>query len=364
MNELADELFSNTYAEARERFLVAAKERGATLDGHAIAARSLTGEELTIDTAYIGPDSPQSVLAISSGLHGVEGFAGSAIQHQLLRDQLAELELDASCGVLLVHALNPFGFAETRRVNENNVDLNRNFVSHPEGHVANPGYEELYGAVNPVRMDDDEEAKSRAALGAFAKAHGARALQDALSVGQYVHPEGVQFGGQEPQESNLWLRGAAQTLTRSAPRIVWLDVHTGLGPYGEVEMIMESPDDSPDFLRARSCWGDSVRSLGGGDSVSSAVHGSVMVGLAEVLPECDLTVVGVEFGTYDPARVFAGMRADNWLHQRGELGSERGVEIKKELLEVFRPEDRGWGVRVLEVGARVVAAGMSRGSMG
>ncbi len=37
-------------------------------------------------------------------------------------------------GALLIHALNPYGFAWTRRVTEDNVDLNRNFVDHDKGY--------------------------------------------------------------------------------------------------------------------------------------------------------------------------------------------------------------------------------------
>lgn len=190
----------------------------------------------------------------------------------------------------------------------------------------------------------------------FAKTHGFPELQAALTVGQYIHPEGVQFGGQKPEESNRWLRDAAKRATRGAPRVVWLDVHTGLGPFGEVEMIMESPTDARDFVRARACWGDCVRSIRSADSVSSAVHGSIMVGLAEALPDCDLMVVGAEFGTYDPARVFQAMRADNWLHHHGDLDSEQGVAIKRELLAVFRPEDPKWGSRILDVAAGLITA--------
>lgn len=346
---------SDSYVQARERFLTAARSRGAEIDGFAMAARSLKGDELSIDTAYLGPDSPRSVLVVSSGIHGAEGFAGSAIQHRLLRDQLSEVEMSGDCGLLLIHGLNPYGFSELRRVNESNVDLNRNFVAHPEGHVANTGYEELYEAINPTRIDDDrEEEKQRGALLAFAQANGFPALQTALSVGQYVHPEGVQFGGQKPEESNQWVRATAKRATHGAPRVVWLDVHTGLGPFGEVEMIMESADESPDVVRARAWWGDSVRSMQSDESVTSAVHGSIMTGLAEALPDCDLIVVGAEFGTYDPARIFQAMRADNWLHQHGDLDSELGVAIKKEILEVFRPEGARWSACLLEVGADLI----------
>lgn len=351
----SQEHVSDSFAQARDRFLAAAEVRGARVEGHAIAARSLTGDELAIDTAYLGPDSPRSVLAISSGLHGAEGFAGSAIQHRLLRDQLSELALSPDCGLLLIHGLNPYGFSAVRRVNECNVDLNRNFLAHPEGHVANPGYEQLYDAINPVQIDDEAgEAKSRGALLAFAKTHGFPELQAALSVGQYSHPEGVQFGGEKPEESNTWLRTNVLHATRNAPQVVWLDVHTGLGDYGEVEMIMESPTDSPVFVRARAWWGDCVRSVHSDDSVSPVVHGSIMAGLAEALPNCDLTVVGAEFGTHDPVRVFQAMRADNWLHQHGDLDSDRGLAIKRELLEVFRPQDPKWGSQILETGASLI----------
>jgi hypothetical protein len=130
--------FSQGYREARDRFLRAAEARGARLQGRPIAARGARGEELSVDTAYLGPDQPQRLLAISSGIHGVEGFAGSAIQHQLLAEQWDGLDLPGDTGLLLVHAVNPYGFAELRRVNENNVDLNRNFLGHPDEHAANP----------------------------------------------------------------------------------------------------------------------------------------------------------------------------------------------------------------------------------
>ena len=34
--------------------------------------------------------------------------------------------------IVLIHALNPYGFKTNRRVNEDNIDLNRNFLSEEE----------------------------------------------------------------------------------------------------------------------------------------------------------------------------------------------------------------------------------------
>src|SRR5215510_13293421 len=88
-------------------------------------AKGPAGESLGIDIAWIGSRQPKNVLVHSSGLHGVEGFAGSAIHLQFL-NALPTLAPDTA--ILLVHILNPFGMAWLRRVNENNVDLNRNFI--------------------------------------------------------------------------------------------------------------------------------------------------------------------------------------------------------------------------------------------
>ncbi len=346
--------FSTDYFQARERFRSASEARGAAVESHVLAARSSQGDELSLDVAYLGPDSPERVIALSSGLHGVEGFAGSAIQHRFLSEQLEDFPLPAGCGVLVLHALNPFGFSSLRRVNENNVDLNRNFLQHPGGHSANPGYEELYDAINPLTLEEEVDAEQRAKLFAYAEKHGFPALQAALSVGQYLHPEGVQFGGSQPEESNRLVREIALEATRGASRVGWIDFHTGLGPWGEVEMILESAPEAPDFVRAKAWWGDRARSTLTGESVSAALQGTIEHGLAEALPDVQLTAAAAEFGTHDPVRVFTAMRADNWLHRCGELDSEQGRAIKSELLEVFRPDAREWETRVLELGGLLV----------
>src|SRR5215471_211462 len=117
--------FSPDYFTARTRFREAAKKTGARFETLPLDVRGSGGEELGIDIAWFGAENPRRVLLHSSGLHGVEGFAGSAIQLQLL-NELPALAKDAA--VILVHILNPYGMSWLRRANENNVDLNRNFL--------------------------------------------------------------------------------------------------------------------------------------------------------------------------------------------------------------------------------------------
>jgi predicted deacylase len=131
--------FSPDYATARSRFIEAVERAHGKLYSLPIQATRPKGERLTIDIAWFGSDNPRRVFVHSSGLHGVEGFAGSAIQLQWLAEGIQALPEDGA--ILIIHVLNPYGMASLRRFNENNVDLNRNFQGPYEG--APPGYEKL-----------------------------------------------------------------------------------------------------------------------------------------------------------------------------------------------------------------------------
>ena len=82
-----------------------------------------------MDVACLGPGQSRAVLVLTSGTHGVEGFCGSGCQVSLLEDSrfLRQIER-AGIALLMIHAVNPYGFSHLRRVNEDNVDLNRNFI--------------------------------------------------------------------------------------------------------------------------------------------------------------------------------------------------------------------------------------------
>jgi predicted deacylase len=121
--------FSPDYITARERFRAASSSFGYQHTAYPIDQISPTGEALTIDVSISNSPSPSSVVVISSGLHGVEGFLGSAIQLAFLeKHRIITSSLSSDIKVVLIHALNPYGFAWRRRWNEDNIDLNRNFL--------------------------------------------------------------------------------------------------------------------------------------------------------------------------------------------------------------------------------------------
>ena len=122
-------LFSSDYSEARVKFLAACDAASVPVEHFRNPETGPNGEPLYTDVAVLGPNDAERVLLLCSGTHGVEGFAGSAIQTGLLSEEITA-RLPDGVRLVMIHALNPFGFAHLRRVNEDNVDLNRNFVDH------------------------------------------------------------------------------------------------------------------------------------------------------------------------------------------------------------------------------------------
>ena len=208
--------FSSTYLQARENFLAAAEAAGAELDSFVKPVKGAEGEDLFTDVALLGPESARTVLTICSGTHGVEGFCGSAIQTGLLRDGIAG-RLPADVRVVMIHALNPYGFSHFRRFNEDNVDLNRNFIDHRQPHAKNPAYDALYGAINPradSRLQRDV-AFLRLLLQRTLK--GKRKLKVAITQGQHTHPAGLFFGGTCETWSNQTLRRICERYFKELP---------------------------------------------------------------------------------------------------------------------------------------------------
>ena len=143
-------LYSPNYAAARCRFRDLALAANACLEQYPVNIQGREQGSLTIDVAIIGCPNPSWSVVLSSGIHGIEGFFGSALQCAWL-EQVAASKLTPEDGnIVLIHAVNPYGFDSLRRTNEHNVDLNRNFLMSDEDyHGAPDGHETLNGFLNP-----------------------------------------------------------------------------------------------------------------------------------------------------------------------------------------------------------------------
>jgi hypothetical protein len=328
-----------SYRESRARFLDAARAAGAVIDTWPHPMTGIDDEELAVDVAVVGPSDATAVLLVVSGTHGVEGFTGSALQHHWLTAPAAEPP--AGVRVVLLHAFNPYGFSWVRRVNEDNVDLNRNFVDWEHPPPANEDYGGIAHLLVPDQWDDDTQQSTTLQLLAYAEQVGFARLQEIVSAGQYTHPTGIFHGGSGPVWSHRWLRAHLPELVGGATTLVIVDLHTGLGPWGHGELISHEGRDDPGYQRGSTWWGD-VRSMRDGESVSANLTGDWLAAAGSMVPGVEVTAVALEYGTVDTISVLQALRADAVLHASGAARNDGADAVRAQVRAAFADDDPAW----------------------
>ncbi len=340
------EYFGSSYESARSLFHQAVvRSRAALVSYELPGQRGPRGESLTIDVARLGAERAECVLLIISGTHGVEGFCGSGCQVGFLTDRLYEA-LPPDGAVLLVHALNPYGFAWLRRVNEDGVDLNRNFVDFRQALPSSSAYEALHPWLVPASWHGPEREAADAALRPFLQPQRLREFQGVLTAGQYTRPTGLFYGGERPSWSAERLAEILRReLPASARRVAVLDLHTGLGPpaYGEPAAITETPAE---LARCRRWYGAEVKDVMADESVSAAIRGSVASGVRATLPDREITYLGLEFGTRPMLEVLAALRADHCLSSQAGADPSELQQARRQMRDAFYRESSPWQAAV------------------
>jgi hypothetical protein len=345
--------FSDDYQAARRKFLAACEAAGAGVESHRNQHAGPDGAPLFTDVGTIGAPDARAALVLGSGTHGVEGFAGSGIQTGLLSDGLGS-RVPRGVRVMMIHAINPYGFAHLRRVNEDNVDLNRNFVDHSSPHPANDEYGRLAHAIAPASQSSLARLAASCQIASYRFLRGKRALQAAVSRGQYSHEQGLFYGGRFETWSNRTLRSIIQGSLQGMDRLAFVDFHTGLGAYGQGELILNEVKTSSVYDRAVTWWGERVKSTKEGESVSVDLEGTLKLAISRMLPDVEITGGSLEFGTYPPMEVFRAMKAENWLHHHGGAPFPQADRIKARFRRAFYPDADEWKVMVWEQARAVV----------
>ncbi len=358
MTEPATRRLDTTYADARDRFLAAARAAGAEIDSFPHPLAGLDGEDLAIDIAQVGAPDARDVLLIVSGTHGVEGYTGSALQSWWLGERAsASRSTSPGTRVVLLHAFNPVGFSWVRRVNEDNVDLNRNFVDWSEP-PANDAYSDVADLLVPTEWTSDVQAATTDALLGMAGEVGLDRFQQIVSGGQYDHPTGIFHGGSGPVWSHRWLVEHLAALVAPARRLGIIDLHTGLGEWGHGELISHEAGGDPGYERGTAWWGD-VRSMLDGESVSASLSGDWLAAVEDLLPGVEVTAAALEYGTVDVITVLQALRADAWLHAHGDPTGPDAEAIRAQVRAAFADDDPAWLDVVVDRFAQVSDAALA-----
>jgi hypothetical protein len=346
--------FTVDYFAARSRFRAGTLRLGWELEAHSIPARGPDGQELTVDVAISPGSHADRALVISSGLHGVEGFVGSALQSAVLEGWSESLS-PTCVRLVFIHALNPFGFCWIRRCDEDNVDPNRNFLLPTELYEGSHStYRILERWLNPR-----ENTWSRWDLFPFPVMfegwrRGNQDLREAVAGGQYDFPKGLFYGGSQASTAMLLLEANLRRWLEGCSRILHLDVHTGLGPWATYKLLVDRPVSSAQAAWLRNSFGREAVQECHGSGIAYPTRGSLGRWCTSQCADTDYSYLCLEFGTYSVLQVLNGLRAENHAHHWKGQRSSSSREVKRRLLEVFCPTSSGWRRRTLRQGSAVV----------
>jgi hypothetical protein len=226
-------------------------------------------------------------------------------------------------------------------------------VDHDSPYPANLRYELLRDAICPRDWSPAGRAAADAILDAYCAEHGVAALNSAIMFGQFTDPDGLLYGGRAPTWSNRILCRILDLEAATARHVGLIDLHTGLGSYGEAGISNNHVCGHPGYERVKEWFGEAATPSDAGSLLSAAVVGDVTVALDRVLGQDAVTSITLEFGTMQLLELRDALRSENWLYAHGRPESAEGREIRARLREAFYPDREDWRESVWEQGEGV-----------
>jgi len=347
--------FPTSYQESRTYFRDQLKKvkkiwPTAELDTHFISEP----EDLSIDWITADPiKKKEKLVLITTGLHGVEGFVGAAMLDLFLKEFISLLDSEVT-GVQFVHVINPWGMANSRRVNQNNVDLNRNFTDRQENFLEdfNPDYKKLNSILNPDQPLKEfwiEDLVFIKNVIASLSREGIQGLRGAVMLGQPDYPAGLYFSGKEFQPETLLIKEMITLGFSSYDEILHFDMHTGYGPRDQMTLVNSPAEErKPDQLTEDFKY---PLILSSDPDQFYSMHGD-MIDWSYRMKRSEFPYVkhygtAFEFGTYGDGilkeiKSLRTMIYENQAVYHGALSERLLSRTREEILEMYFPESNHW----------------------
>jgi Protein of unknown function (DUF2817) len=328
--------FSHTVSEAHGKFLDASAAVGCVVEEVLHPMTGPGGEALYSAIAEVGPVDAANVLLCISGIHGIEGYFGSALQCDALTHHAELLELPADTKAVFIHLVNPWGTAWSSRENEDNVELLRGnyYCHHPK--PPNPIFVDFFETMRYRTIKSiDEFMDGRLDVAQLLARYEVGALMAAIVDGQDTHPDAITFVGNGPTWSKRLIDRVVRERCDAARRILVLDLHTAVGPPGETVVFTGHLPGSPKDVMVRA-WFD-------GDLWPWPEYLELYDWVGELVPGADVVSVTCEAGTEQlgPADQYI-FPLDVWIKTYGDRTDPSASPHLERYRRFFYPETPEW----------------------
>jgi predicted deacylase len=359
MNEILD-LFPDSYESSWRRFRESLSQIRSIWPDAQISSHLLAiDKDLTTDWIFSEAlDQNQQILILTTGEHGIEGFVGSAMYHRFINTILPCLNPQKT-GILFIHAINPWGMKHKRRVNANNVDLNRNFVYQPEdiNPSLNPEFSRLDTFLNPKKMLTNYSWSKIIYLYKLLwllLTWGEKPLRYSILIGQYRYPKGLHYGGNSIQEETRLIMDLYRNIFQKFDHIIHLDMHTGYGPRYQMSLVNSAFESrsSKDLSKAFSYPLVVAATADEFYAIQGDMIDYVYTLMKKEFPHKRLYATSFEFGTYgesglDLIRSLQTMIHENQISTWGTRNFGIEEQVNRDFLELFYPQEDLWKTKAI-----------------
>lgn len=236
--------FSGTFECARNRFIEDShyflKSSYPEID-HSIFRQTADTQS---DLIHAKREGNQTLLVLSSGLHGIEGYTGSAMQLRFLEYHLSHLDT-GTVDLLLLHGINAYGMKHHRKESDKNINFNRNAIEDwTDADLSNPEFKKSSDLFVPRSVTGSKleyfpflfkTIKHLVQL-------GPKRFMKGATLGQFEFPAGFYYGGPAPDPYFHQILTQLTNRFSAYTHILFLDCHTGFGHQAEVQLVMSSED--------------------------------------------------------------------------------------------------------------------------
>lgn len=352
--------YPSSYEDSRARFiqsleLIRQKWPQASLESHPLKEHP----NLSIDWIWAEAPQQENLLFISTGEHGIEGYVGSAMMKLFIEEFVPHLDPEDT-GLLLVHAINPWGMKNLRKVNENGVDLNRNFVPGKFNPAINPDFLKLIYLINPQQSAHSFLLENLLFGGRLVKAlltAGAASISNAALFGQSDSPNGIYYSGAQPEEETLVLMDLCRAALEKYRTIIHLDMHSGYGPRHPMNLSLSQLEPlSSKEISAKFNYPLALKVAPGEFYAMSGDMAAYYYEIRNVeFPDRTFFACAFEFGTFGDSllRKIRSLRAmvfENQLHWHGAMIESAAEAIRREFHELYFPSETTWQEQALKDG--------------
>ena len=366
INEAYVSYFKETYSDSRSQFLENSDQLNKIFDtvvSGRIMVPSEVDDDLSIDWTYVpGRTSMDKLLILNSGLHGIEGYTGSAIQNMFMNEMMADLP--ENMGVLMIHGINAFGFKYRRKVTENNIDLNRNCVRGQTGFdIENDGYGKLEDMLMPTgNVDPGSLSNKFFYLNAIYKIvkESMGVLRQAALQGQYEYDKGIYYGGRDYEPQIKSLEPLLQGIISEYKMVLNIDLHTAYGERGKLHLFVDKPDD-PNALNAIETIYKGQQIDWGNTADFYTINGEYIVWVNSLVPDVTCVPMLFEFGTLNSQETFGALKSihtmimENQGVHYGYANEEKEEIVKDQFSRMYYPTSPLWRTKVMNSAKEMLA---------